>query len=94
MFSFKTISFIKLITRGIEILNCTLKMDKAFPRRRNMGFIRNLDWAVDCRIFSNAVSANADPYRADAANLEIARRCKPNQEYMEKNPIRYFIDPY
>ena len=64
------------------------QMDKAFPRRRNMGFIRNLDWAVDCRIFSNAVSANADPYNATAANLEVARRCKPSREYMEKNPVR------
>ena len=53
-----------------------------------MGFIRNLDWAVDCRIFSNAVSANADPYNATAANLEVARRCKPSREYMEKNPVR------
>ena len=66
-------------------------MDKAFPRRRNMGFIRNLDWAVDCRIFSNAVSANADPYNATAANLEVARRCKPSREYMEKNPVRLLV---
>ena len=63
-------------------------MDKVFPRRRNMGYIRNIDWAVDCRIFSNAVSANADPLDASPANLEVARRCKPDMEYMKKNPIR------
>jgi hypothetical protein len=68
------------------------KMGRAFPRRRNMGFIRHIDWAVDCRIFSAAVAANVNPLAVTQENLETAADCAPEPKYMKENPIKYTCD--
>ena len=65
------------------------KMGRVFPRRRNMGYVRHLDWAVDCRIFTSDVAANVDPQAATPENIEAAGQCAPDPEFMKENTIKY-----
>lgn len=70
------------------------KMGRAFPRRRNMGLVRHLDWAVDCRIFTSDVAANVNPLDATKENIEAAGQCLPDPEFMRENTIKYTCEHF
>ena len=70
------------------------KMGRVFPRRRNMGYVRHLDWAVDCRIFSSDVAANVNPLDVTPENIEAAGQCAPDPEFMKENTVKYTCEHF
>ncbi len=77
------------VTFTFSIFN---KMDRIWPRRRNMAFIRNIDWAVDCRIFSIDVACNVNPLNVTKETVAAAQLCTPNPDYMKNNPLKYHCE--